>query len=285
LTWKTAVFRTLNEARRIEASRPANGPLWELVVEGYVHQMTIGIRKLVDRHHNSNSITNVVSTLNENVELFTRENYVTHDGLPFDYDPAFERHITSFSGVVSPKAVWVPTTGPEAWDTSKRMHEMFDVLCGTPSPRAREQKMQPCVLTNLLTNLGDDRIRKIRKLANQVHAHADRSASKPGALTVTTFNDLHDALRTIVRVTNFVSSTLLNDAAFGSVVPTPQFDALEALDEPWVRGESLAQLHEYWQKVSDEMDTWAYDSNAGFLPPNDGQAGAGGTHLEGEERQ
>ena len=43
---------------------------------------------------------------------------------------------------------------------------------------------------------------------------------------------------------------------------------LEALDQPWVKSESLAALDEYWHGLSYQMDQWAYNTNAGFLPPN-----------------
>jgi hypothetical protein len=39
--WHTAVFRTLNEARRIEPDRPVSGALWELTTAGYASLMTL----------------------------------------------------------------------------------------------------------------------------------------------------------------------------------------------------------------------------------------------------
>jgi hypothetical protein len=48
LAWHTAVFRTLNEARRLEPDRAVNGAMWELLTAGYANLMTLGIRRLVE---------------------------------------------------------------------------------------------------------------------------------------------------------------------------------------------------------------------------------------------
>ncbi len=60
LAWHTVVFRTLNEARRLEPERLVNGALWELTTAGYASLMSLGIRKLVDRNSRTDSLWNVV---------------------------------------------------------------------------------------------------------------------------------------------------------------------------------------------------------------------------------
>jgi hypothetical protein len=54
-----------------------------------------------------------------------------------------------------------------------------------------------------------------------------------GSWTATTYNDIDEALSQLVKVANYISANLFYDAAFGSVVATPQFDVLEGLDQPW----------------------------------------------------
>lgn len=63
LAWHTAVFRTLNEARRMEQDHPVNGPMWELLTTGYANIMTLGIRKLVDKHPDTDSVWNVIAQI------------------------------------------------------------------------------------------------------------------------------------------------------------------------------------------------------------------------------
>jgi hypothetical protein len=85
LAWDTAAFRTLNEARRIEPDREPNGATWELLTKGYAGIMTQGVRRLIDRDPRTDSVWNVITELEKRPELLTRENFVCHDGLPYDY--------------------------------------------------------------------------------------------------------------------------------------------------------------------------------------------------------
>ena len=66
--WHTTFFRTLNEARRIEADRRVNGAMWELITAGYANIMTLGIRKFVDRHPDTDSVWNVISQIERRPE-------------------------------------------------------------------------------------------------------------------------------------------------------------------------------------------------------------------------
>lgn len=82
LTWHTAVFRTLNEARRLEPDRPVNGAMWELITAGYVSLMTLGIRRLVDKDPRTDSLWNVIAQVEKRPELLTeRSSFATTDCL------------------------------------------------------------------------------------------------------------------------------------------------------------------------------------------------------------
>jgi hypothetical protein len=73
LAWHTAVFRTLNEARRLEPERAVNGAMWELIGHGYASLMTLGIRKLVDRDPRTDSVWNVIAQIEKRPELLHDE--------------------------------------------------------------------------------------------------------------------------------------------------------------------------------------------------------------------
>ena len=91
-------------------------------------------------------------------------------------------------------------------------------------------------------------------------AHAERLSGDAGAAPTATYSDIDDALHQIVRVANFLSSGFFYDRAFGSVVPTPQFDVLDGLDAPWVTTENISKLHEHWREISHSVDNWATES-------------------------
>jgi len=266
LTWHTAIFRTLNEARRIEPHREINGAMWELITAGYASLMTLGIRRLVDRDLKTDSVWNVISQIERRPELLTREKFICYDGLPYDHVASHQKHVDSLDMSSGGYVSFIPTKGPDAWATSAMMHKTFDALSGYPKKPARTDTIQPSILINLKTWLEHSTIRKVCTMADKMVAHAERISEKSLAVPIATYNDIDEALRIIVRVANFLSSSFFYDATFGSVVATPQFDVLNALDHPWVTHKNIPVLHQYWRDISAAMDQWAYNTNDGFLP-------------------
>ncbi len=256
LTWHTAVFRTLNEARRLEPSRNVNGAMWELIAAGYANLMALGIRRLVDNHPDTVSVWNVIVHVEKRPELLTREKFICYDGLPFDYASVQEAYVASRDMSSSVHVRWIPTRGPEAWGTSETMHEAFDALSGSLKKRKRSDTIQPSILADLKAQLSCPAIQSVCTMADKRIAHAERLAEDSDAVPLVTYNDIDEALRHIVRVANYLSSSVFYDATFGSVVATPQFDVLDGLDEPWVKTDNIPALHQYWREICDSMDKW-----------------------------
>jgi hypothetical protein len=65
------------------------------------------------------SLRRVLDDIKEHRALFTRENYVAHDGLPYDPAPVKQAYVDKIisrgSGV---HGEWIDTTGPRAWSMS-----------------------------------------------------------------------------------------------------------------------------------------------------------------------
>jgi len=264
LSWHTAVFRTLNEARRLEPERVVNGAMWELIAAGYANLMTLGVRRLVDRDPRTDSVWNVVAHIEKHPGLLRRENIVCYDGLPYDTQAAFEKSLQA-GEIVMGQVRWAPTRGPKAWGTSQLLHKSFDALAGFPERRTRLDKVKPEIIVALKLHLQHDSIQAVCTLADKVTAHAERIAENSGALPVVTYNTIDEALKRIIQVASFLSGQFFHDAALGSVVPTPQFDVLEGLDQPWVQSEHLPQLHEHWHELSQTMEGWADRAEQEFL--------------------
>lgn len=267
LAWHTAVFRTLNEARRLEPERLVNGALWELTTAGYASLMSLGIRKLVDKDPRTDSLWNVVALVERRPELLTREKFVCYDGLPYDYETVHQNYIASLDIRNGVHVEWLPTSGPKAWGMSEMLQKAFDKLSGaSATKRRREDKIQPSVLVAVKDGLSHPAIEKVCTLADRRMAHAERLSESSDPIPTTTYNDIDQALQQIVRVANFLSVSFFYDAAFGSVVPTPQFDVLEALDQPWITTDNIPALHRYWDELSDSIDAWANGASEDFLP-------------------
>lgn len=273
LAWQTAVFRTLNEARRLEPNRAVNRALWDLLSSGYASLVALGIRKLVDHDQRTDSLLNVVTTIERRPELLTRENYICYDGLPFDYQAAMQKYYQSLDPSELGRPKWVPTTGPHGWGTSELMHKAFDQLSGNPAKRRRSDKIDPTILQRLKDRLSHSAIRKVQEVANRVIAHAERI--NPGTTTAptATYGEVDTALEQIVRVMNFISSNLFYHVSFGSIVPVPQYDVLEALDQPWIMPENLPAVHEEWYTICERIDEWVRDGGDGILAMDAAEGG------------
>lgn len=265
LAWYTVVFRTLNEARRLETHRAVNGALWDLTTDGYANLMSIGIRRLVDPDKRTDSLPNLIKEIGKRPELLRRENFVCYDGLPFDVEVAREKYYEKLQPEAG-QAYWLPTKGPSAWAMSQHLHKAFDALCGYPTRRRRLDTVDGTVLEAVNACLQHPSIAKVCTMANRRVAHAERLGKGAGAVPIATYGELDEALKHVVKAANFLSSYLFFDATFGSIVPVPQFDVLHALDEPWVRTENLSVLHDCWCNISAAMDGWANSEGAEFLP-------------------
>ncbi|MBY0267513.1 MAG: hypothetical protein K2W84_13950 [Burkholderiales bacterium] len=265
LAWHTVVFRTLNEARRIEPDRLVNGALWELTTAGYASLMTLGIRRLVDKNPKTDSVWNVIALVERRPELLTREKFICYDGLPYDYEAVQRTYIQSLDMSGGGHVGWLPTSGPEAWAMSEIMHKAFDRLAGNPVKRKRIDTVDLSILAALRDRLLHPAIEKVCAMADRRVAHAERIAEGSETAPIVTYNDIDDALRQIVYVANFLSTSFFYDAAFGSVVRTPQFNVLEALDKPWVTTDNLEKLNRYWHDLSVSMDGWANTAQDEFL--------------------
>jgi hypothetical protein len=255
LAWHTAVFRTLNEARRLEPKRPVNGAMWELITAGYANLMTLGIRRLVDKDPRTDSLWNVIVQVERRPELMTREKFICYDGLPYEYEIGFKDYLSSL-GPTNGSARWLDTKGPKAWATSEMMHKAFDRLSGHPKNRRRADQIEPSIIENIKSLLSSESIQLVCTMADKVVAHAERHSDKSDAAQRVTYNDIDNALGQLISVTNYLSGSFFYDAAIASVVPTPQFDVLEGLDSPWTSPEMLPNLHRYWDAVGESLDKW-----------------------------
>lgn len=266
LAWYTTVFRTLNEARRLEPKRAVNGAMWELMTAGYANLIALGVRKLVDKDPKANSVWSLITHVQKRPELMSRENFICYDGLPYDYLDGYKNYIASLEPKERTKARWLSTTGPTAWATSKMMHKSFDALVGNPIESKRSDRIDLRVIEKLKKQLELPVIGKVRGMADQIMAHAQPLTEEQANAIAATYDEVNEALKIIVVAANFLSSRLFYDAAFGQVVATPQFNVLHALDRPWVTSKNLPALQEHWDTFSKSMDDWAYEKDDHLLP-------------------
>ncbi|MDT0359328.1 hypothetical protein RJO15_26325 [Herbaspirillum huttiense F1] len=256
LTWYTAVFRTLNESRRLEPERYVNGAMWGLITAGYAQMMILGIRRLVDRDPQTDSLWSVIDRLERRPEFLTRELFICYDGLPFDQTVGHDAFLAKALTADEPQYRRLSMAGPDAWAASELMHEAFDKWLGPTQKRRRLDRIPVTLLAKLKERLNGPAIKTIKTIADRHVAHAERIAPNSRTHLEATYNDINDALSEVVRIANYVSGHVFYDTTFGSAVATPQYDVLEALDQPWITSANLPALNEHWDRISNEMDEW-----------------------------
>lgn len=280
LMWHDAVFRILNEARRLEGAEASSSRaplLARFIDQGYVAGQVLGISKLVEPSPDVPntkkgviSLKRLVDELSANRDLFTREVFVCHDGLPYDYAAVeraylakrFERHGTD------PGFEAMETEGPGAWDSAHRLHELFDRLSGVkPDERQREDRLRDLIFDTLLKALEDPVFEDIRVLRHKRLAHAADSVSRlqKTAKSGLKLDETAQAHRTLLGVLQAISAGLLYGSWRASAIPVAQFNIFEHFPEPLVRDDQLGRLREAWDRIAAERDEWLKDGYADLL--------------------
>jgi len=248
LLWIDAIFRTFNEARRLTINRKSeslgfNGPLLHLIDECFVVSQVMAIRRLTDQNSYDPkkavlSVPRLIDDMSANIDILTRENYVSHDGSKYE-DLSLEK-----DGINK----WIP------W---KKKHENFDTLSNVyPQNRSRTDRVNKSVFIKLNKELKI--CENLRTYTNKFIAHA----SDPiGRLKLTenqkkvTLDKLDQCYKTIIRVSSFIGVIVLYEHDIGRV-PTPQYNHLKNIEKPMIAKGDLENLHDYWETRINEVANW-----------------------------
>jgi len=248
MLWKDAIFRTFNEARRLTINRESeslgfNGPLLHLLDEGFLDSQVMAIRRLTDRNFYDPkkgvlSVPRLTDDMSINIDIFTRENYVSYDGSKYE-------------------GLSLETDGIDKWIPWKNKHENFDTLSNvSPQNRSRADRVNKSVFIRLNKELKI--CENLRTYANKFIAHA----SDPiGRLKLTenqkkvTLDKLEQCYKAIIRVSSFIGVIVLYGHTLGGV-PTPQYNHLKNIEKPMVSQDDLENLYNYWLKRKNEVSHW-----------------------------
>lgn len=245
LLWYDTVYRTYNEAVGLsnETNDPSTGvsaTMWELLDLQFMDMQVMAIRRLTDPHEHDPgrtvcSLPRLICEIKENIELYTRENYVCYDGI-------------SYGG--SPTDQWKEQVECET------RHVNYDTLSQTgKTERSRNDKVNLTVFENKLKKEFKT-FEVLRKYANKYLAHASDpknrgKVSVPDQVTLSKFDDSYKAIFHIGKIIG-----LLIDEFSPCEVPTPQFDQLKNWNKPIITPEDHTKLYDYWQKRVAQIKNW-----------------------------
>jgi hypothetical protein len=264
MMWNDAVYRCVNEARRYSTDQnptsASNGTLGSFIDVGYVATQTLAIAKLVDSRHDVISLRRLFEKIAANRDMITRENYVCHDGLPYDPEEAERafyagKSVDEIAGIVG-----LPMEGPQAFSSSERLHAEFDRLSGVAADkRKREDLVSETVFATIRELFNDKAFANILAVRHRFVAHAADEKSRAdmnlGGIGVT-LAELEKAQKIIVQIAQAIGARLLYGPSHNGIIATPQFDVFLAMDKAFVPTNAMMHLYSFWNAHKDDRDKW-----------------------------
>lgn len=208
----------------------------------------MALRKLYEDkkqgRHAVNSLRTVTQRIVDNAHLFTRENFVTFDGVPFDDNDKLDLKSRTIT---------------------QARHSQFDSLCTTRpgQPRKRTDRMDVniAMMLHKRTKLRPE----IERFANKFLAHSSAMTNRPDeALTFQslTLGRIQTQYRNVIWSTQQVAKFLCEP--FLSVVPAPQFDVLTNWENGLFDSATKKKLTKYWYKRMGWWEKWTDHYRQGY---------------------
>lgn len=261
LAWDLAAFTCLVElVRRAPDSRSGkrlNGMFMDMLASGFWSTTMQGVRKLAEREtiHGPRGVCSIGGLLQDakDVRLRLSRRVFVEDiaGAEYNYRATEDRYWQwLFAGKQGPR--WVPAE--YHYEISQQRHAVFDWLSGTaPSTSTPDDLIREQVFIDL-----EDRLKRLHGVVEHVNvtvAHAATEASREGrVLERWNLDDAKTAIKELAQIAEPVGSWFCF-SGIGTVLPVPQFDQFEHLDQPLFQGDMEA-LRQIWSDLEEEMGHW-----------------------------
>jgi hypothetical protein len=266
MVWRDVSFATIGKLAMDNPEGPLTTSLIaEAIIHGHVAQQVLAIRRLTDIGKGRISLLRLIMDVKKFSRLLTRQNLVCFDGLPYDYEAVAEADYKSRPPNI---AYWGATKGPEAWGTSQIVHKSFDRVSGIDHvDRQRNDRIPEALFTRMERIVKDGAASKISSWSHAYLAHAGSPLDRQEVADIQITNDgISTAIRELVSVTELMSNSVLGIGGYrGSVMPTPQYDIFEKLDNPVATEPGQVGAAELWETKSREWDASLDDIESLFI--------------------
>jgi hypothetical protein len=270
LVWHDISFRTIARLAETNPESGLHNPLLiDALITGHFAHQSLAIRRLMDRRKDVASLPRLINEIRRHVSLFTRENFVAFDGLPYNYEAAEERLLKRELSGPGPHIFWQARRGPDAYGTAQRAHEQFDRLTGVePRRRSRQDRLPKWVLDTLEVWLAASGADELAKWTNNLLAHA-AGPSVPERASIAaagpTVDKISKSIRSLVRVADAITAQILFHSGRGMLSPVPQFNQFEKLEMPLMPSDGRAALAVHWDELANERDGYLAGIEADLL--------------------
>jgi hypothetical protein len=242
--------RTLAAAAEEDPQSPLHNPLLvRTILEGHQDAQILGIRRLWDNDAKVISVRRLLKDIKANLDVFTREIYVSGGGLP--YNPSSETVVASLagSGYVSPSS---SILGPLQTEKAQLRFDRFSRIAG--DRRARTDRVPRAFIDHLEKLIAKSGADDVLKWSHQFVAHAGDSQAKGWSDPEATFEKGISAQKSIAQVVQLISTQLLQGPSFGSLVPiqSSPFHRLDRL----VSQQALEKARQLWDDLERDRNSW-----------------------------
>jgi hypothetical protein len=231
-----------------------SGLLAHFLDQGYVATQVLAIRRLLDGRKDVVSLRRLLDDLTDHRELITRENYVCHDGLPFDSE-AWQSQTQGME-----LQIWgIQAPGLHKFLGSRVRHEMFDRLSGVaPTVRQRADLIKKEVFDKLKKLLLNSTAEKIVVLSHKFFAHAATADSRGSlAFSGIRLSDVDEVQRAFIRVERAITDLVLFIAIGRHVLPMRPLGMFKGLEHPYASSDSVKNMDKIWEQLEEERNQWA----------------------------
>ena len=268
MAWDAAVFKVINEARRLAPCTPdgdvkLNGMVHRLLNRGFFISQMVSIRRQVDAcglegKKGVYSLAGLLKDVREHHDLLTRKSIFEAENLEYDVESLRCAHDEYVSAQREKGKRTFSTPANLNWQQSEQRHQDVDRLAGVvPTARSPEDTIQEEVFTKLLAKLKDpclkvkDHVDKFIAHAATPESRADVRADEAGIA----LNLLWESHRILCQVISCLSVHILGGASFHPL-PYPQFDQFQYIDNPLVAPDQVEGLRALWRQFDKESHDW-----------------------------
>lgn len=269
MSWDSASFRAVNEARRLAPADPdggvqLNGLMHSLIDRGFFTMQVVAVRRLMDSYPLKGkkgvySLTGLLADLRKHRNLLCRRAIFDVEGLSYDYEPirqklceyVRERHVAREHAYFVPREL--------VWERHEDRHKVIDTLSGTD---AAKRTPGDTIEDSLLANLQA----KVQAACKDLIDHATKyiaHAATPESRAIVnadnasiTLKHLWVVHKHLCQVASFISIYILGDACPGFLA-APQFDQFKYIDRPLIDSSQIGQLESVWNSFDTECHAWS----------------------------
>lgn len=277
LAWNFAAFSCIAEVVRSApdegAGKRLNGMILEMIASGYWSNTMQGVRRLAEREAINGprgvcSLGGLIQDARFARNRLTRKVFVEDIAeLPYNYEAVRDQYWQYLFQQPIGVADWIPRE--YHYEPSEQRHALFDWLSGTsPNTSTPDDLIREEVFDALEQRLA--RLEGVVEHVNVEIAHAATEASRHGrVLDRWGLNDAKAALKELAQIAELTGNWFCF-SGIGTLLPTPQFNQFEYLDQPLFVGD-MARLQEIWNAIDAEASDWHNVEPSDLLPQDIGR--------------